>query len=80
MNWKQLKDFCNSLDEKQLQEEVILWQEEHTICDIAALKLEDDYYASEYDEGCYPACEAEEPLEELKKVYEKGHPILWENF
>jgi len=80
MNWKKLKEFCNSLDEKQLENEVILWREDEAISDIEPQKLEEDYYISEYDEGCYPESEATEPIEDLKKVYDKDTPILIENF
>lgn len=82
MNWKELKDFCNSLDEKQLKRRVILLREDEAINHIEAEKLEEDYYIcpDADDEGCYPLSEATEPLEYLEKVYEKGDVILWEDF
>ena len=81
MNWNELKDFCDSLDEKQLQKKVILWREDIAISNINAQNLEEDlYYGTEDEEGCYPESEAIEPIETLKKVYDKGCPILWEKF
>jgi hypothetical protein len=80
MDFKQLKDFCNSLDEKHLKNKVILWREEEVVKDIEAMQIEEDHYIGEDEEGCYPESEAKEPLEDLKKVYKKGDPILWEEF
>jgi hypothetical protein len=80
MNWKQLKEFCNSLDEKQLDRKIVLWREDEAVNNVEAMTIEEDHYIGEDDEGCYPESEAKEPLENLKKVYEKGNPILWEKF
>lgn len=79
-NWQQLKDFCNSLDENQLNEPVILWRESEAINNITAFQLDEDHYIAEGDEGCYPLSDATEPEEDLKKVYDKGTPLLFENF
>ena len=80
MNWKQLKEFCNSLDEEQLERKVILWREVEAISAIDAMKLQEDHYIGEDEEACYPESEAKEPLDNLKKMYQKGDPILWEDF
>lgn len=85
MDWKQLKEFCNSLDEKQLKRKVVLWRENEAINDIEAMALEADHYIGEDEEGCYTLADAGIDLKEaknkgLKKVYEKGNPILWEEF
>ena len=84
MNWKSLKEFCNSLDEKQLQKKVILWREEEAINDIEPEKLQEDHYidVDNSENGCFPVSEAKhlDPETKIKKVYEKGHPILWEQF
>lgn len=81
MTWNELKDFCASLNEKQLQKKVILWREDIAITNINAQNLEEDHYiGSEDDEGCYPESDAIEPIEELTKVYDNGDPILWEEF
>jgi hypothetical protein len=90
MNWKELKEFCNSLDEKQLKKKVILWQEENAISNIYTMKLEEDYYNYEDSEGCVPESEIEYMLpdkesfpngkEDFEKVYDKNDPILWEEF
>lgn len=85
MNWKELKAFASSLDEKQLQKKVILWREGEAINDINVMILEEDHYEGENDEGCYPLSEAGIDLEEaeekgLERVYEKDTPILWEKF
>ncbi len=82
MNWKELKDFCNSLNDEQLKKKVILWREEEAINAIEVEKLEEDHYVcpDSGEEGCYPLSEANEDLEDLKKVYEKGDPILSEDF
>lgn len=85
MNWKELKEFCNSLDEKQLKERVIVWRENEALNFIEAESLESDHYIGEDEEGCYPLADVGITITEakekgLKKVYEKGNPILWEKF
>lgn len=82
MNWKELKDFCNSLDEKQLKKKVVLWREDEAISKIDPSILQEDHYIDpENDEdGCFPKCDAPEDTGELKKVYDKGQPILCEDF
>lgn len=81
MNWNELKVFCNSLDENQLQNKVILWREGYAISNINAQNIEEDlYFESDDEDGCYPESEASKPIEELTKVYDKGDPILYEEF
>lgn len=93
MNWKELKDFCNNLPESELEKNVILWREEEAITDISAEQLDEDQYVNidDSDDGCFPMSEAESQiksdpedfpngLDGFKKVYEKGQPILHENF
>jgi hypothetical protein len=80
--WKELKEFCNNLTDKQLEKKVILWREDESISDMDPMQLESDHYIDreEGEEYCYPESEAEKPIEKLEKVYEKGDPILHENF
>lgn len=78
INWKELKDFANSLNEEQLQEQVVLWQESEAISEISTQILTEDHYIGEDEEGCYPLSEATEPEEELTLVYKKGCPLLVE--
>ena len=85
MIWKELKEFCNSLDESLLEHKVILWREDEALVDIDAEQLEEDHYIGDDDEGCYSLSNAgisEEQAKEmgLRKLYDKGHPILWEKF
>ena len=85
MNWEELKKFANTLDEKQLERNVILWREGEVIDDIDGMALEADYYIGKDEEGCYPLEDAGLTIEDvkkkkLKKVYDKGTPILWEDF
>ena len=94
MNWKQLKDFCNGLTEEQLQEKVIMWREHEAVNNIEVDTLQEDHYIDEtgqYDEGCFEKSTAlnlikdntedyPNGLKHFKKVYDKGFPILWENF
>jgi len=84
MNWIELKEFCNSLNEDQLSKKVILWREDEAITDIETLKLEVDHYIDE-EEGngmCFPISEWEGQIDDsaLRKVYDKGTPLLVENF
>jgi hypothetical protein len=81
--WKDIKEFANSLNEEQLQRKVILWREDEAIGDISPMALKEDHYIGEDEEGCYTLDEAGLTIEDakekgLKKVYEKGEPILWE--
>ena len=93
MNWKELKDFCNSLPESELSKEVVVWQEEDAISSISAEQLEEDHYVdnNSKEDGCMPLSTAQsiikddpeeypDGLQQFSKVYEKGHPILSENF
>lgn len=82
MNWRELKEFCISLDEKQLKKKVILWRENEAVNNVNTEILPEDMYIDpEVDEeGCYPESDALEPIENLKKVYDMGDPILWEKF
>ncbi len=93
MNWKELKEFCSKLSEEQLSKKVILWREDEAITNIDAIQLDEDHYIeSEYpEEGCFSMSDAEYKLKgnELEypngmagfqKVYDKGHPILSEDF
>ncbi|MES2864066.1 MAG: hypothetical protein V4666_08110 [Bacteroidota bacterium] len=86
MNWKQLKDFCNSLPESELEKNVILWREDvsDVITEIEAEQLGEDYYIKREDpeDGCFPGseCKGLEPDTKIKRVYKEGHPILHEIF
>lgn len=85
MNWKELKDFCNSLDEGLLEEKVMLWREEEAIGKIDAECLGEDHFIGEYPEdGCVPESDVKSFTKEGQKEYKlylkKGHPILWEDF
>ena len=77
MNWRELKDFCNSLSEEQLEKKVIIWREEETLTKIHPEILQENYYlCPEEDDGCYPESAAIQPIEDLTKVYDKGDPVL----
>ena len=84
MNWRELKDFCNTLDENQLTTKVILEAEDRSIVNIEASKLENDYYVNEMDGSgaFFPLAEweGEETDPELIKIYDAGRPILCEDF
>ncbi|MBW2961297.1 hypothetical protein [Mesonia aestuariivivens] len=83
--WKDLKEFANSLDEKQLEKKVVVWREEEAISDFEAITLEADHYIGDNDDGCYSLSDAGLTIEEAQKegleiAYPKGHPIIFENF
>lgn len=94
MNWKELKDFANSLDEEQLEKEVVLWREEEIIIkDINAELTSNNYYINpkEREEGIMPEYHVltiikENPddypngLNDWELVYSSNQPILWEKF
>lgn len=90
MNWKKLKDFCNGLTEEQLQEKVIMWREDECVNRIEAMTLSEDHYINKEDNehGCFDESEMNSQInqnqelsrEDFKKVYDKGFPVLWENF
>lgn len=84
MNWKQLKDFCNSLPLSELEKNVMLWREDEAITKIEAEQLEEDYYIKREspEEGCFPCseCNSLEPSTKIKRVYKKGQPLLHEIF
>lgn len=92
MNWRELKDFCNSLDEEQLQKKVLVWREDECISKLEPIPLDEDHYADPDDCEflCFSESEANKMvadnidfpngLDDLKKVYDKGQPILQEDF
>ncbi len=92
MTWNELKEFCNSLPSEELAKNVILWREGECINSINAEMLQEDHYIDpeESENGCFPESEAKNVLldddrypnglDDLKKAYDKGHPILWEKF
>lgn len=93
MTWKELKEFCNSLDEKQLKQKVILWREDEAISKIDPITLEEDQYVEKdlIGEGCIPISEVEyilkhqpedypDGINHWNKVYVENTPILMEDF
>ena len=84
MNQRELKAFVNDLPESELDKQVILWREDEAITKIEAEQLEEDHYIDldDPENGCFPVSECKnlEPDTRIKKVYDKGHPILWEEF
>lgn len=93
MNWRQLKDFCNELTEEQLEKKVVIWREDEAISEIEPTLLVEDYYANEdvLDDKCAKELEVLDIIKnnpedypnglgDFKRVYHKGHPMLWENF
>lgn len=91
MTWQEMKYFCDSLDEKQLQSKVLVWREDECISALVPITLEEDNYVLDDADGCVPESEAlyimnlepqEYPngLSDVKKAYDKGHPILMEDF
>jgi len=85
MNWKELKEFCNSLPDEKLERKVVIWREDEAIREIESELLLEDHYIGEDDEMCYPLYDAGLTIEDaeglgLEKVYSAGDPILWEKF
>ena len=92
MTWRELKDFANSLPKSELEAKVILWREDEAITEIEAEQLDENHYTSDkHDEGCITESEALSDLKnnpedypngfsDFTKVYDKGTPILHEQF
>lgn len=92
MKWKELKEFVNNLPENELEKKVILWREDESINQINAETLKEDHYIDPENhlDGCFPESEAKNMIKDedaypngildLEKVYDKGTPILWEDF
>lgn len=93
MTWKEMKDFCNGLTEEQLGKRVIVWREEESISSFEPVPLSEDHYAEIdlSDNLCFPQSDMNTMIKEnpedfpnganhFKKVYDKGHPILMEDF
>lgn len=86
-----MKDFCDSLSPEQLEKKVVIWREDEAISKMDPVILESDQYIADDMEGCVDEDEAKYIVEfspddypngmaDFKKVYEKGHPILMEDF
>ena len=90
MTWKELKEFCNNLPENELEKKVIVFNEEEVIHPIEAMQLAEDHYRDEDSELCMCETDAksiaddedEYPngIDDMIKVYDKGHPVLWVDF
>lgn len=62
MNYQQLKDFCNSLNEEQLLKDVVICDEDTSVICTGAFCIDEDVYRlDDTDESG--------PLEELKDLY-----------
>lgn len=79
-NWKDLKDFANSLSEEQLNHEVVFWSEEHAGKLVSVYVLKEDYI-NVSGEGVEPRSlyKGEEGYDE-PATYVKGTPILNQHF
>lgn len=90
MTWAQMKSFCEGLNEEQLKAKVIVWQEDEVITDLNAMQLDQDHYINvdRPELGCSPIQDHECQeyhskgirAEKFRKVYDKGHPVLWQDF
>lgn len=93
MTWKEMKQFCESLNDEQLEKKVIMWREEEVINDISAFTLGLDHYIDKErgEDGCIEESTAKEiamnneidypnGMDHFEKVYDKGFPLLHENF
>jgi len=74
MTWKELKDFCNSVEDRFLDKKVILWREDESINNISCRFLEEDYYIDDDldEEGCYPESEAVLKIKDDIEIYSNG--------
>lgn len=91
MNWRKLKEFCNSLPENELDKKVIVWGEYKAITKIEAEQLLEDHYIDHdnIESGCFSEREAKSlikdkddfpnGMDDLEKVYDKGFPVLYED-
>lgn len=90
MKWKELKDFCNSIPDEFIDRKVIMWREDEAINKIKAMRLEEDHYINDesYEDGCMTESEMNSQIDndpeltkdDFTKVYDKGFPLLWEDF
>ncbi|WP_158962579.1 hypothetical protein [Myroides fluvii] len=86
MDWKELKDFCNSLPESELDKTVIIWGEEYDIANVCVEQLSEDYCydPGDLDIGCFPVSDtkdfSEEDKENLEVAYSKGTPMIIERY
>ena len=52
--WKDLKEFCNSLTDEQLEQGILEWSEEYRVIGIHAEILEEDVYSQKVNLGKKP--------------------------
>jgi hypothetical protein len=76
ITWKELKEFCNSLPETELEKPVQWWGEEISGKVVKAHQLEEDYVTTDY--GCEPASvqEYEDDDDPYEVTHPKGTPML----
>lgn len=67
MNWKELKEFANSLNDEQLEAKAILWREDEAITEIETNILEEDQYIIPGEEGCYSLADGGYTEEDIEK-------------
>lgn len=88
MTWQELKEHVNSLNEKQLSEEVQLWGCDETITIVDFTVTYEDYYFLPEEESSVIESEIDSlyanyphdyvtPRSELKRTHEKGFPYLY---
>lgn len=80
MTWKELKEFVNNLDEKNLEEKVTLWGDGIST-GLKADILKEDYFLL-LDGEVYPGTDLEnvssEQDDEIALVWKSGEPIFFE--
>lgn len=74
--WSDLKNFCNSLPEEELEKQVHWWGDERGGKVYRAYQLPEDFIETDY--GCEPLSAQEPPEDDEEYVisYAKGTPIL----
>ena len=88
-----MKEFCSTLDDEQLEKQVIMWREDEAISHISPFTLSENYYIDPDDDDGYCFSESEahtvmrgneqdypDGMETFEKVYDKGHPLLSDDF
>ena len=80
LTYRELKAFCNTLTNDQLDKNVFIMSEERVIDveSVGTLECDFVYDAECVEDGCIPITDVKDNIENYEVVYPEGTPIMYE--